>query len=199
VLLNILEYLAGIAPLAIPAAMAKAKDTAAVKAGSAKSSNAREAMAIAKRLRDFADELVSFGKDHFLWFQRNDWILQWRRGVRGVEYSTLYAMLERLADSVAGLDETDASTLAKLRRLQEMAQPFFEDAPKLLLLERDALGQGPISPLKTGDEKIRALRDELFSNSKRCGGLYKEIIDLADEILLPLLRAELKPQSPGLA
>ena len=61
----------------------------------------------------------------------------------------------------------------------------------MLLLERDALTRGPISPLKTGDEQIQELRERLFSNSKRCGGLYEKIVELADEILLSLLREQL--------
>jgi len=184
VLLNILEYLAGVEPVVTTAPMSGGKT------GSTNSTNIAEATAIADGLKDSADELISFGKKNFLWYQRNDWILQWRRGVRGVEYSTLYAMLRRLADTVAALDDVDEITVDKLRRLREIARPFFEDAPRLLLLERDAMSKGPISPLKTGDEQILALRRKLFSESKRCGGLYKEIIELADVILLPLLRAK---------
>jgi len=182
VLLNILEYLAGGKTVTTPAS----KD-----GGKTGSTDITEAMALANSLKDSADGLISFGMKNFLWYQRNDWILQWRRGVRGVEYSTLYAMLRRLAVTVATLDYVDEVTVDKLRRLRETAQPFFEDAPRLLLLERDAMGERPISPLKTGDEQIMALRRKLFSESKRCGGLYKEIIELADEILLPLLRKEL--------
>ncbi|MBK5226177.1 MAG: hypothetical protein JJD96_06360 [Thermoleophilia bacterium] len=183
VLLNILEYLAGGKPVTTPAA----KD-----GGKTGSTDITEAMTLANSLKDSVDGLISFGTKNFLWYQRNDWILQWRRGVRGVEYSTLNAMLGRLADTVTALGDVGEVTVDKLRRLREIAQPFFEDAPRLLLLERDAMGEGPISPLKTGDEQILALRRKLFSESKRCGGLFKEIIDLADEILLPLLREELR-------
>ncbi|MHB9112859.1 MAG: BPL-N domain-containing protein [Thermoleophilia bacterium] len=188
VLLSLLEYLAGVKPAPAPAPEANRKT------GSTSSPDVAEATAIAESLRTSTDKLISFGMNNFLWYQRDSWILQWRRGVRGVEYSTLYAILMKLADAVAALDEVDEITLEKLRRLREVAQPFFEDAPKLLLLERDAISEGPISPLRTGDEQILALRKKLFSESKRCGGFYKEIVDLADEILLPLLRARLKRQ-----
>lgn len=139
-------------------------------------------------LRAQARQLMDFGVKNYLWYQRNDWILQWRRGVRGVEYSTLYAMLDELAEAVNGHYGFSVGTVQWLKRLRSLARPFFETAPQLLLLERDALGRGPISPMRTDDLMIRELREMLFSSSKRCGGLYKEIIDQADAILLPLLR-----------
>lgn len=152
----------------------------------------KDASALAGELAKSIERLVAFGKQNFLWYQRNDWILQWRRGVRGVEYSTLYAMFEKLAATLTRLGQADEETIGKLRRLREISRPFFQDAPKLLVLERDAMGQGPISPLRTDDEQILAFRKKLFSESKRCGGLYEKIIELADEILLPLLREELR-------
>ncbi|MHB8792116.1 MAG: BPL-N domain-containing protein [Thermoleophilia bacterium] len=195
VLLNILRYLAGGKAItgSLPEIDVKTVKTRSAKDGG-KNSSARttEAVAIADGLKASAEELISFGAKNFLWYQRNDWILQWRRGVRGVEYSTLAAMLRKLSASLAELDDVDEDTIENLRRLQSVSRSFFEDAPKLLLLERDAMGEGPISPLKTGDEQILALRRKLFSESRRCGGLYKETIELADWILLPLLRKELR-------
>ncbi|MHB1390774.1 MAG: BPL-N domain-containing protein [Thermoleophilia bacterium] len=150
-----------------------------------------EAVDLVKALMSNAEQLIRFGSRNHLWYRRNDWILQWRRGVRGVEYSTLYAMLWKLSETVMALDKISAATVLKLQRLREASRPLFVSAPVLLLLERDAMGDGPISPLKTGDEQILTLRRQLFSDSHRCGGLYREIIELADDILLPLLREEL--------
>jgi len=182
VLLNILDYLAGVEP-DVGGDIAPA---ACISEGNPPVDD--EAVAIARGLKDSADRLISFGMDNYLWYRRNDWILQWRRGVRGVEYSTLYVMLNRLAATVPVTSPVEPAMLDKLRQLSAAVRPFFEDAPKLLLLERDAMGEGPINPLKTDDADISALREKLFSNSKRCGGLYKEIVDQADKILLPLLK-----------
>ncbi len=154
-----------------------------------------EAAALAGSLAEAA-QLLEFGRRNFLWFQRNDWLLQWRRGVRGIEYSTLYAMLRQLAelagkDTAARRDDRPATggiDSEMLARLNELVTSFVEDAPSLLMLERRALGQGPLSPLMTEDPQIAALRERLFSTTKRCGGLYREIVDLADAVLLPLLR-----------
>jgi len=199
VLLNLIEYLA---PGKLPASGAADGKTAA---GSAAGTNGDDveasrngaapmsvAVSLAHELKQSVAELIAFGEQNYLWYRRNDWILQWRRGVRGVEYSTLYAMLDQLDRTVTGLHTVGPETGDSLRRLIEISRPFFEEAPRLLRLERDAISRGPISPLKTGDPDIRALREKLFSSSKRCGGLYEEIIELTDAILLPLLRAELE-------
>ena len=158
---------------------------------------------LAVKLRDSAASLIDFGERNYLWYWRNDWILQWRRGVRGVEYSTLFAMLDRLDSVIRRLASDSASMdtlpwpvlVEKLSRLAEISEPFFQNARELLLLEGAALSRGPTSPLKTGDEQIRALREKQFSSSKRCGGLYEEVIELADAILLPLLREKLRKTS----
>lgn len=206
VLRNILEYLADgkavTRPLPVNIGNSVKKQSAeddrktrsAEDDGITRSDHLTETVMITENLKASAEELISLGIENYLWYQRNDWILQWRRGVRGVEYSTLAALLRKLAAIMATLDCVDEGTLDNLRRLRSVSQTFFEDAPRLLLLERDAIGEGPISPLKTGDEQILALRRKLFSDSRRCGGLYKEIIELVDWILLPLLRRELQSE-----
>ncbi|MFA5809198.1 MAG: hypothetical protein WC935_02510 [Thermoleophilia bacterium] len=148
--------------------------------------------AIVNDLDKAAEDLIAFGRNNYLWSERNDWILQWRRGVRGVEYSTIYTMIKTISDHAVLIDQNDRNTVKKIRRLRMLTLPFFDDARRLLRLERDAMGRSPISPLKTDDPEIGALREKLFSNSKRCGGLYEEIIELADEIILPLLQEDLK-------
>ncbi|MHB8858365.1 MAG: BPL-N domain-containing protein [Thermoleophilia bacterium] len=204
VLLNIIGYLAGGKEVAGKEVAGKAAAGTTAEAGArnesgdrpAKSPTAGElktkAVSLAEELRRSAGELIGFGIDNRLWFQRNPWILQWRRGVRGVEYSTLYAMIARLADVIASpaADAIDKAAIENLERLRQISEPFFREAPELLRLESAAMSHGPINPLKTGDPEIGALRERLFSNSKRCGGLYEEIINLTDATLLPLLQTK---------
>ena len=211
VLLNILAYLAGgkqVAGAAPSACRAPVRASSAGRPAAAPgtagpettsgSALLNEMMEITRQLRRSADDLIEFGKKNGLWVQRNDWVLRWRRGIRGVEYSTLYAMLARLdgvarrlaADAACQADEPVKGVAENIRRLRDISRPFFEDAPALLLLERDALGRGPLSPLETDDERIRTLRERMFSHSKRYGGLFGQIIALADEALLPLLRRQ---------
>lgn len=141
-----------------------------------------------KQLECAAEDLIAFGEKNFLWYWRNDWILQWRRGVRGIEYCTLYLMLKRLAELLPLAAAFDAHLAHEVSELKTFSLPFFEKAKQLLLIERFAMNNGPISPLKTDDKNVRRIREELFSNSKSFGGYYKQIIDRIDAILLPLLK-----------
>ncbi|MDO8735878.1 MAG: BPL-N domain-containing protein [Thermoleophilia bacterium] len=210
VLLNILEYLSGgdiIRPRPEAGDLPVERDGISIDAisQSAELDNAeaaydlaaenekdKAAYELAAELLESIESLVTFGKNNFLWYERNDWILQWRRGVRGVEYSTLHAMFGKLYSCLSRIEPVDRVMVAELRRLLKITRHFTQDALKLLTLERNAISRGPLSPLKTGDKQIRELRDELFSSSKRCGGRYEEVINLLDGILLRLLRRELR-------
>lgn len=192
VLLNLLTYLAGGSVASGDMASVSGASIFAVKAPDI--IRETEAAAIAGELADAAAAFIELGKRNFLWYQQGDWLLQWRRGVRGIEYSTLGAMLQQIARLVADLKENGGELLDQLAALQARVIPFIDGARKLIVLERYAMNFGPVSPLKTDDKEIAALREKLFSTSKRCGGEYEHIIDQADAILLPLLRRELLPQ-----
>lgn len=151
-----------------------------------------EAAAAARDLERKACSFIRFGKENFLWFWRSSWLLQWRRGVKGIEYSTIYGMLAELDRLAEKYDRSiDPPLIEKIHGLKELVVPFFLDARELIIAERFAMTHGPISPLRSDDPDIQRLRARLFSADKRCGGLYEEIIDQVDEVLLPLLRREL--------
>lgn len=184
VLVNLLEYLSGKATIGRP-------DNGSTRKGDRHAGG--PAAAAARDLERHASDFIAFGKQNFLWYWRNRWLLQWRRGVRGIEYSTLYGMLAELKRLVEKYDASlGDETVERIATLKKAVPPFFDDARRLIILERFAMSQGPIGPLKSDDEEINLLRDKLFSGSKRCGGIYEEIIDEADAILLPLLNRELK-------
>src|SRR5512135_1936414 len=52
----------------------------------------RDAIWASVLMRDAAVDFIAFGERNFLWYWRNDWLLQWRRGVRGIEYSMLHGL-----------------------------------------------------------------------------------------------------------
>lgn len=150
-----------------------------------------EAADIAGELANAIDAFTDLGARNFLWYRRNDWLLQWRRGVRGIEYSTLATMLGQIARLVSASEAADGALLDDLQSLQAKVIPFLDGARQLIMLERFAMNAGPISPLRADDPEIAGLRERLFSTSKRCGGEYEQIVNLADAVLLPLLRREL--------
>ncbi len=204
VLISLLGYLSGGKKVtAVPVTAAKATDDPVNQHPGSNGEDVNElpvndpsergaAAIILNELEETVSHLITFGILNFLWRWRDQWLLQWRRGVRGIEYSTLFAMIGRLRSLAPYIDDHEKNTVEKIERLRDLTLPFIADARRLLMLERFAMNNGPLSPLKTDDDQILALREKLFSNSKRCGGMYEEIIELTDEILMPLLRKELE-------
>lgn len=162
------------------------------------------AVRLSHELESAARSFIDFGAANFMWFRRSDWLLQWRRGIRGIEYSTLMGMLAEIDRLVRGIDAgggEDAAAPARLFQelsdLQAATDKFFPLARSLVLKERFAMNSGPVSPLKSSDGEILKLREQLFSTTRRCGGLYREILGMADGILLPLLQRELEEMRRG--
>jgi len=145
-------------------------------------------------------ELISLGIHNFLWFWRNPMLLQWRRGVRGLEYCTLYGMMkeiDKIIKTRRALPGEDDGTGAgsflpvrdRLMRIRGTLVPFIEKAGHLLILERRVMHNGYITYEKCDDPAIREIRTELFSHSKSHGGLFKTVIDEVDALLYSLLLA----------
>ncbi len=154
-----------------------------------------EAAGLATALAGEAMRFDRFGTENLLWYRRRDWLLQWRRGVRGIEYSTLDAMLKEIANHAEFAQGMDREANEAVRRLEGLVRGFYADAERLLMLERLAMTRGPLSPLKCDDPDIRELRSRLFSSDRRCGGQYRRIVELAGGILLNQLRRRLSTSS----
>jgi hypothetical protein len=136
------------------------------------------------------EELISLGMRNFLWFWRNPMLLQWRRGVRGLEYCALYVMIKEIAGRVRGGVGTDVLG-ERIERLGSLLNPFVDAAMHLLVMERLAMQNGHITYEKCDDPEIKEIRTKLFSNSKSHGGLFKELVDEIDGVLFLLLKQEL--------
>jgi hypothetical protein len=139
-------------------------------------------------LEEKVEELISLGTRNFLWFWRNPMLLQWRRGVRGLEYCTLYVMVKEIARMVtAGVSANEPAKHPDSVRV--LLDRFVDDAMRLLLMERIAMQNGHITYEKCNDPGIGEIRTRLFSNSKSHGGLFKELLDKIDGVLFSLLKA----------
>jgi hypothetical protein len=130
-------------------------------------------------------------------------MLQWRRGVRGLEYCTLKVLMDELTRLISGTgaakcagpmappffrtEQIAASAETQLDRIREILLPFVDEARLLLLLERRAMEREKLTFKETGDPRIQKMRERLFSTSKSHGGLFKEVIDLMDALLYMLL------------
>ncbi|GAB4410894.1 MAG: hypothetical protein OHK0032_06710 [Thermodesulfovibrionales bacterium] len=135
-------------------------------------------------------EIIDFGVRNFLWFWRTPMLLQWRRGVRGLEYNTLYVMVKEIAE--IGQQSSSSVICENNHSLENYCSAFKEKALRLLMLEGSSIQKGSkIDSYSIGEHlepEIKALRQELFGNAKSHGGLFKEILDKIDHILFRSLK-----------
>jgi len=155
----------------------------------------------AEEIHAAVEELIAFGVRNFLWCWRNPMILQWRRGVRGLEYSTLAVMVgeiaKRLNDSGRSCPDgrptvSDSSGSLRwkedLKEVREQLIPFCEQAKRLLVRERFYMTTAILSPMECTDAEISRLRHELFGSAMSHGGRFKRLIEHVDHLLYRLIK-----------
>jgi hypothetical protein len=148
-------------------------------------------------------DLIAMGKRNFLWYWRNPLLLQWRRGVRGLEYSTVAAMIGEIKRRLncASLSSPDgrpavAGTIdlscweENLEEIRGQLVPFCEKAKRLLIKERLYMMNASLSPVECPDREISRLRHELFASAMSHGGQFKRLIDPIDRLLYDLIKEE---------
>ncbi len=172
VLKNIWRYLAGVSP--------RPRVPASPRTGCGASETFAE-------LESAVDELIALGKRNFLWFWRTPMLLQWQRGVRGLEYCTLHVLIKEISELIMYSDADRSLITDSVLRIKDLLIPFVEKAMQLLILERHAMQKGPITYEKCEDPEIQKMRTELFSSSKSHGGIFKELLDRIDMLLYMLL------------
>jgi hypothetical protein len=158
-------------------------------------------------LESAVSDLIAFGERNFLWFWRNPMLLQWKRGVRGLEYCTLYVMIKEIAKRIININKLQVASheinsplppfakggrggiyIAQALRIRKLLIPFIDKAKQLLMLERRAIQEGQLPPLGGYNHpEIQKIRAELFSDTKSHGGKFKKLIDEVDNLLFFLL------------
>jgi hypothetical protein len=141
---------------------------------------------VLEQLEQRANLLVDLGLRLFLWRQRNEYLLHWRRGVRGLEFcnvAVLVREITRLAGARAHLsEEIELATDVALDAMER----FFEPACRLLVAESLQLQRERLTYRRCSDDGIRELREQLFSHGKSYGGSHKDLIDALDALVLRL-------------
>jgi len=146
--------------------------------------------------------LIAMGEQNSLWYWRNPWFLQWQRGLRGMEYSTLGVMIAEIVmclhhDRSAGHNkEKNLSAYHEplqlgedLLAIRELIIPFVEKAKLLLAQEKLFLATDPLSPVNCPDGEMGLLRQDLFGFSISHGGKFKKLIDAVDRLLYQLIKS----------
>jgi putative intracellular protease/amidase len=152
-----------------------------------------------KAIEKAAADWVATGERNFLWYWRTPCLLQWRRGVRGLECSTLVAMIAELRRRLERRGAGDlwgrpglsgpldpGLLFADLETIRRGIVPFVKKAKRLLIRERFYMQTAPLSPLHCNEEGIRRLRGELFGTGMSHGGEFKRLIDALDGLLWEL-------------
>ncbi len=144
--------------------------------------------------------LLADGERKHLWRRRNPLLLLWRRGVRGMECSTLAAMIDEITGCLSRYhqvrpgkewslpESTDPSHLKRdLALISELPIPFTAGA-KRLLAQENHVGTMPPSPADGKADKFSSLELNLFGSSRGPGGNFKRLIDAVDDLLLKLIK-----------
>jgi hypothetical protein len=149
------------------------------------------------KARQAAADLIAFGEAYLLWNWRKPWLLNWRRGIRGLEYGSLYVTLCHMADLEKKLEAEpsgygravfDANWSMRAEELEERTLEFCALAKRLLFEEKIAAGKATFSKLGKVNKRVDSLRGSLFGNKMSYGGLCGALFDLIDGMLLELIR-----------
>lgn len=149
------------------------------------------------KARQAAADLIAFGEANLLWNWRKPWLLNWRRGIRGLEYGSLYVTLCYLADlerklevesSGYGPAVLDANRSKRAEELEGRTLEFCAMAKTLLFEEKIATGTATVSKLGKVNKRVDSLRSSLFGNKMSYGGMCGALFDLIDGMLLELIR-----------
>jgi len=151
-------------------------------------------------IQDAVNRLIAEGEQRRLWRRRNDLLLQWRRGVRGMEYSTLAALTEEIAARFSGSQKADSHQNQfrfqfdpvrlkfDLESIRERLIPFVDESIELLRLEYLQLEETFTEMEDDPGEKIKHLRPDLFGSARHFGGKFKPLIDTFDALLYHLIK-----------
>ncbi len=141
------------------------------------------------KMVDRVNELIDYGITHFLWHWRMPWLLGWRRGVRGLEYSMLSTSLAFLHRSFQALEVDTAANQTneldeELSNLESLVDDFCHKSFDLLRCERFFLAKKVLPKLGKVNSRIDPLRKYLFGTGMNHGGLCKIVFDKLDKLLL---------------
>jgi len=158
-------------------------------------------MAILNDIKAAVDELISAGERYSLWHRRNDLLLQWRRGVRGMEYSTLAAMVSEIVKRLSCDEKTNTRQIKSrplfdsiqlkrdLELIRKLLMPFADQAAQLLRLENSLFANNsPSMPDESPDDEGGRFSLRLFGSARHFGGRFKPLIDAIDRLLYRLLK-----------
>lgn len=145
-----------------------------------------------KCMLDKMRTFIRLGETYFLWFWRKPWLLGWKRGVRGLEYSMMVTCLAFLEAAFRNIHNPNAahdeSWRDRIEHLGRLFDEFLLLARKLIFKERLVYISNPVSKIDHVDNgEIDDLRNYLFGLQMNHGGLCRKIFDIIDSLLFDAL------------
>ncbi|SHE89859.1 Uncharacterized conserved protein, conains N-terminal glutamine amidotransferase (GATase1)-like domain [Desulfacinum infernum DSM 9756] len=156
----------------------------------------REALECLREAHQEAQSLIAFGERNLLWRWRRPWLLQWQRGLRGLEYGTLAVCLRSLLEELEGSPRDtrpDPAWDVPSRELLETVRLFCRKAKRLLLEERAAGQSRSLAKLQSVNPTVDGLRRELFGRNMSHEGLSRSLFQILDRLLYGALSGSLSP------
>ncbi len=149
----------------------------------------RQIAATAQPLVREAQALIAAGEALQLWCWRTPWVLQWKRGVRGLEYCTLANMAAAIGEQCYRRfgDDVPVRVAALMLDASRRFALFRESAEQLLRQECAVMKQEPLAYDKCNDTGIQDMRVVLFGSAKSYGGEFKALLDKIDSLLFCLM------------
>ncbi|GFM35985.1 BPL-N domain-containing protein [Desulfovibrio psychrotolerans] len=145
--------------------------------------------------RAIFEDIVTIGKNHCLFFQRNAWLIGWRAGIPGANLNNLYCAICSVVSTPptkAALDYWNSVSDAFLTKLRL----FHEGVRGYLLAERLAMTLSKTFPETVSHASLKNQRAALFGPPMASGGLYLELLDTIDTVMYLLLPGA-SPQYSG--
>ncbi len=135
----------------------------------------------------YIQEIMALGRRHRLLFPRNAWLHGWRMGIPGGALNNLYTGIAT-ALSLSPNDNALKFWDEKRESFAQNVQTFWQAAESYLLAERLATTLDTQLPGVVNRHMLTEQKYMLFGKPMHAGGLYQEILDVADELVLRLVQ-----------
>lgn len=132
------------------------------------------------------DDIVTIGKNHCLFFERNSWLIGWRAGIPGANLNNLYNGLCS-AVSMPPTPAAEAYWASVSDEFMHNLTLFYEGVKGYLLAERLAMTLSKTFPETVSTESLRNQRAALFGPPMASGGVYLELLQTLDHLIYLVL------------
>ena len=127
------------------------------------------------------DALLELGRDHFLLFARNSWLLGWRAGIPGAALNNIHSLLRQTLATPPS-PEALAHFQARRQSFATALRDFREGVSGYLLAERLAMTLAKSYPEAVSHEALKRQRNALFGEAMEHGGPYGVLLETMDTL-----------------